>query len=151
MVVSGSEASVSAAKYAIVMAKASQSMLYAVYVVDEAAVRKLTLSKVFVQEESLEYQNSLEANGKRYLSFIEDLARAKNVKIGIEIRKGITYSEIIAAAAEKKADLIILGAWEKDRKSRDIISHSGREIIIHAKCSVLLVKEPNIDRIYNQA
>jgi len=149
--VNGSDASILAAKYAIVMAKAYRCRLSAVYVVDTATIRQLTLSKIFIQEESQEYEKSLEANGERYLSFVEELARAKNFRIERELRRGAVYTEILAVADEKRADLILLGGWEKDRSSRDIFSHSHREIMVNAKCSVLLVKEPNIDQIYKQA
>jgi len=149
--ISGSDASVLAAKYAIVMAKLYHCRLTAVYVVDTATIRQLTLSKIFIPEESQEYQTSLEANGERYLSFVEELAHAKGVKIEREIRHGAVYTEILAAAIDKKADLIILGGWEKERGPRDIFSHSHREIMINAKCSVLLAKEPGIDLMYKHA
>jgi len=150
-VITGSDASILAAKYAIVMAKHYRCRLSAVYVVDTATIKQLTMSKIFIQEESFEYEKSLEANGERYLSFVEELARAKGVKAEREMRKGAVYTEVLHMADEKKADLIILGGWEKDRSARDIISHAHREIMVHAKCSVLLVKEPNIDLIYKQA
>jgi nucleotide-binding universal stress UspA family protein len=149
--VSGNDASIAAAKYAIVMSKVYRSHLTAVYVVDTATIRQLTLSKIFIQEESQEYEKSLEANGERYLSFVEELARSKGVRIDREIRRGAVYTELLTAADERKADLIVLGGWEKDRSARDIISHSHREIMVNAKCSVYLVKEPNIDQIYKQA
>jgi nucleotide-binding universal stress UspA family protein len=149
--VSGSDASVSAAKYAILMARQYRCRLCAVYVVDTATIRQLTLSKIFIQEESMDYERSLEANGERYLSFVEELARAKGVKVEREIRKGAVYTEILTVAEEKKADLIILGGWEKDRSARDIISHAHREIMVGAKCSVFLVKEPMVDQLYKQA
>ncbi|GHV59847.1 universal stress protein [Spirochaetia bacterium] len=151
VVITGSDASILAAKYAIVMAKAYRCRVTAVYVVDIATIRQLTLSKIFIQEESQDYEKSLEANGERYLSFVEELAHAKGVKIEREIRRGAVYTEILTAADEKKADLIVMGGWEKDRSARDIISHTHREIMVSAKCSVLLVKEPNIDQIYKQA
>jgi nucleotide-binding universal stress UspA family protein len=150
-VITGSDASILAAKYAIVMSKTYRCRLTAVYVVDTATIRQLTLSKIFIQEESQEYEKSLEANGERYLSFVEELARAKGVKIEREIRKGAVYTEILTVADEKKADLIVLGGWEKERSARDIISHAHREIMVSAKCSVLLAKEPNIDQLYKQA
>jgi nucleotide-binding universal stress UspA family protein len=149
--ISGSDASILAAKYAIIMSKLYKCWLSAVYVVDIATIRQLTLSKIFIQEESQEYEASLEANGKRYLSFVEELARAKGVKIESELRRGAVYTEILGVAEEKKADLIVLGGWEKERSARDIISHSHREIMVNAKCSVLLVKEPNIDQLYKQS
>jgi nucleotide-binding universal stress UspA family protein len=149
--VSGSDASVLAAKYAIIMAKQYRCGLSVAYVVDTATIRQLTLSKIFIQEESQEYEKSLEANGERYLSFVEELARAKGVKIERELRRGVVYTEILSVADEKKVDLIVLGGWEKDRDARDIISHAHREIMVNAKCSVLLVKEPAVDRLYKQA
>lgn len=149
--INGSDSSIIAAKYAIVMAKSYGCRLSAVYVVDTATIRQLTLHKIFIQEESQEYQKSLEANGDRYLSFVEELAIAKGVKIEREIRQGAVYTEILAVADDKKADLIILGGVEKDRSPRDIFSHSHREIMINAKCSVLLVKETDIDKLYKQA
>jgi nucleotide-binding universal stress UspA family protein len=151
VVVTGSDASILAAKYAIVMAKSYRCRLTAVYVVDTATIRQLTLSKIFIQEESQEYEKSLEANGERYLSFVEELARAKGVKVEREIRRGAVYTEILAVADGKKADLVVLGGWEKDRSARDIVSHAHREIMVNAKCSVLLVKEPGIDQLYKQS
>jgi len=146
--INGSDASILAAKYAIVLAKTCQCRLSAVYVVDTATIKQLTLSKILVKEESLDYERSLESNGDRYLSFVEEMAKAKGIKIERELRQGAVYTEILAVAGEKNADLIILGGWEKDRNPRDIISHSYREVFANAKCSVLLVKEPNIDKIY---
>jgi len=149
--ITGSDASISAAKYAIVMAKNYHCRLTMVYVVDTATIKQLMLSKIFIQEESLEYERSLEANGERYLSFMEELANAKGVKIEKEIRKGAVYTEILTAAEERKADLIVMGGWEKDRSARDIIGHAHHEIMINAKCSVIVVKESNIDQIFKQA
>jgi nucleotide-binding universal stress UspA family protein len=139
-----------AAKYAIIMAKLYRCRLSAVYVVDTATIKHLTLSKIFIAEESAEYEKSLEANGQRYLSFVEELANAKGIKIEKEIRKGAVYTELIAAADERKADLIVMGGWEKDRNARDIIGQAHREIMINAKCSVLLVKNPGVDQLYKQ-
>ena len=149
--ITGTDASISAAKYAIVMAKAYKCRLSAVYVVDTATIQQLMMTKIFIQEESQEYEKNLESNGERYLSFIDDLAREKGIKIEKEMRRGAVYTEILAVADEKKADLIILGGWEKDRPTRDIFSHAYREIMMNAKCSVMLVKEPEIDRLYKYA
>ncbi|MCL2180840.1 MAG: universal stress protein [Treponema sp.] len=149
--VTGTDASILAAKYAIVLAKQYHCKLTAVYVVDTATIRQLALSKIFIQEEAAEYEKSLENNGNRYLAFVEELAHAKGVKAERMIRRGAIFTEILHAAEEKKADLILLGGWEKDTKTRDIIGHSHREIMANAKCSVVLVKEPNIDQIYKNA
>ena len=150
--VSGTDHSIDAAKYGIVMAKIYRCHLTAVYVVDTATIKQLTLSKIFIQEEGAEFEKTIETNGHRYLSFVEELARAKDIKIKKELRRGAVYTEILAAADEHKADAILLGGVIKDKMSnhRDIIGHSQREIISNAKCSVLIVKEPHIDQIYKK-
>jgi nucleotide-binding universal stress UspA family protein len=148
--VTGTDASILAAKYGIVLAKQSHCKLSAVYVVDTATIKMLTLSKIFIQEEGIEYEKNLENNGNRYLDFVEELAKAKGVKIERIMRKGAIYTEILNVADEKKADLILLGGWEKDTRSKDIIGHSHREVMANAKCSVMLVKEPDIDQIYKK-
>ena len=149
--ISGSDASIHAAKYAIVMAKNFHCKLVAVYVVDIATIKHLTLSKILIQEESVEFEKNLKENGERYLSYVEELALAKGVKIEREIRKGAIYTEVLAAAEDKKADLIVLGGWEKDRNPKDIFSQASREIMINSKCSVIYVKEPDIDHLYKHA
>ena len=149
--ITGSDASISAGKYAIVMAKNYHCQLSMIYVVDTATIKQLTLHKIFVPEESIEYERSLEANGERYLSFMDELARSKGIKITKEIRRGAVYTEILTAAEEHRADLIVMGGWEKERSVRDIIGNAHHEIMINAKCSVLVVKESNIDQIFKQA
>jgi len=150
-VVTGTDASILSAKYAIVLAKTYHCKLTAVYVVDTATIRQLTLSKIFIQEEAAEYEKSLETNGNRYLAYVEELAQAKGVKAEKVMRKGAIFTEVLHVADEKKADIILLGGWERDTKTRDIIGHSHREIMANAKCSVVLVKEPNIDQIYKHS
>ena len=149
--VTGSDASIMAAKYAIVMAKLYHCQLNVLYVVDTATIRQLTLNKIFIQTEGAEYEKSLETNGQRYLTFVEELADAKGVKINKEIRKGAVQTEILTAANNHKTDLILLGGWENGRSSKDIISQIHREIMNNSKCSVLLVKEPDINEMYKHA
>jgi nucleotide-binding universal stress UspA family protein len=149
--VSGSVASVNAAKYAILAAKQYKCNLSAVYVVDTATIAQLSLSKIFIQEESTDYQKNLEENGKRYLAYISELAESKGVRLSTELRHGAVPTEVIAAADARAADLIILGGWENGKNSRDIISRGHIDIMHNAKASVLIVKEQNIDLMFRQA
>ena len=149
--VTGSDASIMAVKYAIVMAKQYHCKLTAVHVVDTATIKYLTLTKIFVQEEGIEYEKNLEKNGERYLKFVEELAHAKGVKVERVLRKGAIYTEIINVANEHKADLIVLGGWEKDVKSGNILGQSHKEIMANSNCSILVVKEPDTDKIYKSA
>lgn len=146
--ISGSDASINAAKYAIVLASQYRCALTAVYVVDTATLRQLVITKIFVEDESLDYEKSLELNGHRYLNYVKDLASQKGIKIDSVLRKGAIYTEILREADEKSSNLIILGGWERERKDRDIISDAHKEILMSSKCSVLVAKEQDIERIY---
>lgn len=149
--VSGTEASISAAKYAVLMAKQYQCRLTAVYVIDTATIKQLTMTRIFVPQESAEYEKSLEENGKRYLAFAKELALAKGLSIETDLRRGAVHTEIMACADERKADGIILGGWERGRAPQSIISVSHREILLHSSCTVIVVKEPMMDQIYKSA
>ncbi len=148
--VSGSEASLDAGKYAIAMAKECRARLIAVYVVDVATLRELLLSKIFVEDESLEYERNLEENGNRYLNYIEELAWKKGVDVVKVLRKGAIFSEVVKVAEERRADVILLGGVEEKGGFRDVLSRQHRDILRNAKCSILVVKEPNIETIYKK-
>jgi len=149
--VSGSEASISASKFAIVMAKQYRCRLVAVYVVDTATLKELLLSRIFVEDESFEYERSLEENGQRYLNYIEELAAKKGVAIEKVTRRGSVFSEIIHAAEEYEADLILLGGFEEKAGTRDVLSRQHRDILRNARCSILVVKEPDVDFLYRKS
>ena len=150
VVINGSEASIQAAQYGVLMARLYRCDMKAIYVVDTATLKELTISKFFVSEESSEYEKSLTEDGKGYLNYVENLAKAKGIKIETELRKGSVWSEVIAYADDSKSDLILLGE-HKHIQSKDVISSIYREIISHANCSVLFVKEKDIEKLYKMA
>ncbi len=146
--VSGSEQSINAAKYGIALAKSYRSRLLAVYVVDTDTLKELLLTRIFVEEESADYQRSLEQNGLRYLEYVAELGKKKGVTVEKHLRRGAVPTEIIDAAEESGADLILLGAFEGQTNLRDLLGRQHREILRNAKCSILIVKEPDINDLY---
>ena len=148
--ISGSEASINAAKYAIAMARSYRLKVIAVYVVDTATLRELLLSRIFIEEESADYEKSLEQNGHRYLNYVEELAGKKGVEVEKVLRRGSISTEIVEAAEDAKADLILLGGFEDKSTLRDAMSRQFREILRHARCSILVVKEPEVDALYRK-
>jgi nucleotide-binding universal stress UspA family protein len=148
--VSGSEASIGAAKYGIAMAKIYKCRMVAVYVVDTATVRELLLSKIFVEDEGIEYEKSLEENGQRYLNYVEELAQKKGVEVEKMLRKGAISTEVIHAAEDVQADLILLGGFEEKGSFRDVLSRQHREILKNARTSILVVKDPEVDFRYRK-
>ncbi len=155
--VNGSEHSIHAAMYAILMAKQYKCELKAVYVVDVSTLKQLTMSRIFIEEESLDYEKCMGEDGKRYLSYIEKLAKEKDVKISTELKKGAVWSEIIKSADDFDASLILLGGKSKSSDSagpqvrHDRVSSVNSEIIGSASCNVLVVREPGIEKLFKIA
>ncbi|HUH44230.1 MAG TPA: universal stress protein, partial [Treponemataceae bacterium] len=104
---------------------------------------------IFVKEEYDEFSESLEADGKRYLQYVQELGKAKGVAIETELRSGSVWSEVITYANEIEADVILLGGTTtSDPYQRDMFNSSYGEILLHSNCSVLYVKEEYIDQLY---
>ncbi len=155
--VNGSEQSIHAAMYAIMMAKTYKCQLKAVYVVDTAALKQLEFSKIFLSEESKRYETNLVSDGHKYLSYVENLAKQKGIKIDTELRKGSIWSQVITVADEFDADLILLGGRENQAHSmgnnikHDKTSSTNSEIIGSARCNVLVVRKPEIEKLFKIA
>ncbi len=146
--VSGSASSLAAAKYGIVLARTLRCRLLAVYVVDTDTLKELLAARIFVEEESVDYRHSLAQNGERYLSYVAELGRKKGVTVEKVLREGSVSTQVIEAAEENGANLILLGAFEGHATLRDLLGRRHREILRNAKCSVLVVREPEIEDIY---
>lgn len=152
--INGSAASLHAAMYGILMAKTYHCNLKAVYVVDTATIKQLMMSKFLLSDESFSTEAGLVSDGQRNLSYIADLAKSKGIKIETELRKGAVWSEIISAADDYKADLILLGNQTPTDTSTIIRSETSldnRSIIGSAHCSVLVVNEQYIEQLFKLA
>jgi nucleotide-binding universal stress UspA family protein len=146
--INGSEASICAFKYALALKKAFGSRIVACYVVDTATIRQLALSRIFVPDETEEYEHNLESSGLRYLNFCGELAREKRLSIETVIRRGSVSGEIVKLAIELDTDAIVLGGGHAETVYRDAIAESNREILKNARCPVIFVKPPLGEDLY---
>lgn len=148
----GSRSSLHALMYAILMAKSYKCQLKVVYVVDVATIRQLMLTKFVAKGEGDAFERNLESDGKRNLDFALGLAKSKGVKIETELRKGAIYSEIISAADDFRADLILLGGSDTGAEvssvKHDVVSMQNGEIIGSSHCSVMVVRQQYIEQLF---
>ncbi len=150
----GSVSSLHAAMYAIMMAKVYKCHVKVVYVVDTDSIKKLTMLNFLVKEEGDRARNDLESDGERDLLYVQKLAKSKGVKLETELRHGAVWSELITAADEYKADLLLLGASAGENNSllrRDVVSRQNGEIIGSAHCNVMVVHQPYIEQMFKLA
>ena len=153
--VNGSERSLNAAMYSVLLARELKCALRAVYVVDVATLKQLELSKFLISDEAEKYREILVKDGEKYLSYVERLAEEKTVALEAELRTGAVWTEIVASAEEFGADAILLGgrggvgdapgggAFEK-------FSPVASEIASSARCNVLVVNE-DVQKLFKLA
>jgi len=148
--INGRQSSIHAAMYAIMMAKSYNLELKFVYVVDTATIKYLSMNNLLITSEKVNFEEKLEADGQHYLDYVEMLAGSKGVKCHKELRKGGVFTEILDAAKEFEADLILLGGNEKDVNKKGVkkfvMTSDENEVLANSNCPVLLVQEPDIEK-----
>jgi nucleotide-binding universal stress UspA family protein len=60
-------------------------------------------------------------------------------RISSEVRDGGTYAEVLAAAEDWKADLIVIGAHKRSMATY-LLGSTAAAIVRHAKCAVLVLR-----------
>jgi nucleotide-binding universal stress UspA family protein len=138
--VDGSEQSITAAQYAIVLAKALGAELYALYVVDTRALAELVKSRIFLESEQDEYRRDLDGDAMRYLNHVRELARRKGVPVSTEKSSGAVHVEIKSKVSELGVDLLVLGEISQIRSRRDELYNETERAMRNAQCPVLIAK-----------
>jgi nucleotide-binding universal stress UspA family protein len=148
--VDGSEECITAAQYAIALAKKLNAKLTALYVVNISLLQELTKARIFVKIEEMDYEQDLEQDGKRYLHYIGEMAASKGLTIQSELVKGIINKEVVRKTEETEADLLVMGELDPIL-SRSEAHHDESELIFRkVKCSVLVVKDPeSVENLFN--
>ncbi len=134
----GSDYSLKALEFAIDLAKKYQSQLVLVHVVmrqiyainpPEAGVLAGT---AIVRE--------LEAEGKVILAKGEETVKAQGVPVVPRLREGVPAEELLRAAVEEKADLIVLGSRGLSQVKAFLLGSVSDKVSHHAKCPTLIVR-----------
>jgi nucleotide-binding universal stress UspA family protein len=138
--VDGSEQSISAAQYAIVLAKSLGAELIALYVVDTRALAELVRSRIFLESEQDEYRHDLDGDAERYLNHVRELARQKGVPVTTHKSSGAVHMEIKAKAAELGVDLLVIGELSQIRSRREELYNETERAMRGVACPVLIAK-----------
>ncbi len=144
--IDGTEQSVTAAQYAICLTAGTGAELIALYVVNTRAVQDLLKARIFLQDEQMEYQHDMEADGQRYLNYINELASKKGIDVTPICRKGSVHKEILEAVKEEDVDLLVISELSRIRSRRDEFYDESERAMRAVPCSVLIVKDE--DRVW---
>ena len=134
-----SEFSDRALRQALDIAKQYVSKVYVLHVLHEeiyyinefssvaGALQKIEDSKMATAKDTLKKQ-------------LDKFPQANEVQIETNIRKGISYEEIINEAKEKEIDLIVIASLGRSGVAKYLIGSVARNVLKGAQCPVLLTK-----------
>jgi nucleotide-binding universal stress UspA family protein len=141
VLVDGTEESITAAQYAILLAGTVGAELLAAYVINTRALNELLKTRIFVEAEEQEYEEDLRSDADRYLKHVVDLANQKGVPITTLTASGSVHQEVVKLVREQEADLLVIGELAHARSRRDEFYNESERAMRSVGCSVLIVKD----------
>ena len=145
--IDGTEESVTATQYAVLLAESTGAVLSAVYIVNTRALKDLVNARIFLREEQEEYQRDIEADADKYLNHASELAAKRGVPLEKIKANGNVHQEVKRIVKEKDADLLVIGELSQIRSRRDEFYNEAERAMRSVDCSVLIVKDE--DRVWD--
>ena len=137
----GSEESMTAAMYAILLASSSKARLHAVYVVNTKALGDLVRSRIFVDQERNEFLADLKKDASRHIRHAERLAASKDLEIGSVTKEGSPHHVVLDYIKSQGVDLLVLGSVNVIRSRRDELTSENDRMLRTSPCPVLVVRD----------
>jgi len=139
--IDGTEESVTAAQYAICLARGTGASLHVLYVINTRALNDLVKARIFLDSEQDEYRRDLKTDADRYLKHVNRLASRKGVNVEVESRNGTVHQEIKKVVDELDIDILVIGELSRVRSRRDEFYNETERAMRLVPCSVLVVKD----------
>lgn len=147
--IDGSEESLIACEYGILLARTIHARLLGTYIVNTRALSDLLKTHIFLADEEAEYSRDIEEDARRYLNHAARMAASKGVEIETVKVSGSVHQELLRLIDEKKIDLLLLGELPHVRSRRDEFYNESERAMRSAPCSVLIVKdEERVDDLF---
>ncbi|MGD1822725.1 MAG: universal stress protein [Pleomorphochaeta sp.] len=139
--IDGSEESMSAMMYSILLAKQNKAKLDVMYVVNTRALSDLVKAGIFLDLERTEYQQDLQNDAQRYLKHATKLANMKEVDIDCIVEEGSAHKIVREYIRKNDVDLILVGGISGIRSRRDELNSEADRILRTASCPVLVIRD----------
>jgi nucleotide-binding universal stress UspA family protein len=107
------------------------------YAIDNLVLNELVR---FSQRREKEVEAELRQQGERYLELARKDAERQGIAAQCQTRRGDPFEEVIAAANDLRADLIIMGHTGRRGTSRVLIGSVTQRVLDYAPCPVLVMK-----------
>lgn len=140
VLVDGTDTSSQAVELAVGLAATLKVLLTAIAFVETDTLKQLLSAKVLSESEMADFEDGLRESGKRQLAAAKAVADRMGVKLETALVYGNSEETVPREVAERKADLIVIGAFETRRAMRDLLARQRMQIVDHAPCPVLIAR-----------
>ena len=140
VIVDGTETSDRAVRLAVILAAATRARLTAIAFVETDTLKRLLTVKVLSQSEMGDFEQGLEESAQRQLAAAVATGRVGGVAIETAIVRGNSEETVPREVARRGNDLIVLGAFDSQRATRDLLARQRQQIVDRAPCPVLVAR-----------
>ncbi len=143
----GSEGSMAASMYAILLAKETGARLHGVYVINTKALGDLVKAHVFISSERAEFLEELKADARRHVRHLEKIAAMKELPVETEILEGSPSAEVLKYIRANSIDVLVIGQLNMIRSRREELANENERMLRSVPCPVFVAKDN--DEIWN--
>lgn len=136
----GSEGSMDAYMYAVLLAKAVKASLHVIYVVNTKALGDLVRSRIFIDKESTAYLEDLRKDASRHIRHAERVAKSKGLRLTSAILEGSPHRTVQDYIKANDIGLLVLGQVNEIRSRRDELTSESDRMLRTVSCPVLTVR-----------
>ncbi len=137
----GSEGSLNALMYSILLSKETGSELTALYVINTKALQDLIQTRVFITSEKEEYSAELTKDAERHLKHARKLSESKGIQVNAVKIEGSPNQVVTDYIKKEGIDLLVLSSIGSIKTRREELTSESDRILRTSTCPVVVVKD----------
>ena len=142
--IDGSELSIDAADYAVLIAKQNNAQLIALHVIrsEEAYQYASNLTEVVTPTSVDSMVQTVKQDSQKWFDTIEQKSNANNVQVktDIMVSPNSTAGTIVDYAEREGIDLIVMGTRGRSGFKKLLLGSTASDVIAYAHCLVMIIK-----------
>ena len=142
--IDGSELSIDAADYAVLIAKQNNAQLIALHVIrsEEAYQYASNLTEVVTPTSVESMVQTVKQDSQKWFDIIEQKSNANNVQVktDIMVSPNSTAGTIVDYAEREGIDLIVMGTRGRSGFKKLLLGSTASDVIAYAHCLVMIIK-----------
>lgn len=142
-----SAAAASAIPYAVSLAQEYEGEVHIVHVVEDSLYYAQFVYEGAPFDPTVLIEGLVEDRKKKLTEVLKDIP--KNVKCRTHLRRGVVATEIMAAAKETDADLVVIATHGRTGFSHLIFGSVAERVVRECPCPVLTVREKSYGMLVN--